>query len=129
MPTPQFPTPPKAAFPAEPAGPPYLYLVDVPQEFFGTTKEFKDGGANYALPNSSGVIRFDFTYNGLTQAMVAPLDTHYNAVHGIAEGFQFRHPRTGVLYNDVHYEVYEYPGHEWLHVQSRHIILIKRPTG
>lgn len=126
----QFPTPPNTSFPLEPVGPTYLTLQDIVPKFHSASmKEFKDGGASYGLPNANSVLRWSFLYDGLTLAEVTPLDAHYVSAKDIFEGFLFRHPRTDVLYNDVHYETYEYSGHTQLDIQQRRIVLVKRPTG
>jgi len=132
MPPAQYPTPFKAAFPSEPAGPMYVKLLDLAIEYPGAVvKLFKDGGASIGLSNANGVLRFEFTYDGLTLAEAATLDGHVASAIFEFYGFQFRHPRTGTLYNDVHYEIYEpdHPVPNGMSQQSRHIILIKRPTG
>jgi len=124
----QYPTPFVAAHPSEPAGPPILILQRLPTEFPGSTERvFKDGGATYAVANTSGVIRWDLSYDGLWASEVAALDTHHDLAFGSGEGFDFRDPRTGVLYNNVHYESYEYPQHTQYDIQARHVVLIKRP--
>lgn len=132
MPPSQFPTPFNASFPLEPSGPIISKLLDLPIEYPATViKEFKDGGVSIGLSNVNGVIRIELTYDGLFESEAAVLDNHVESAKFQFYGFTFRHPRTGVLYNDVHYETFErdHPVPFGRNRQSRHIILIKRPTG
>lgn len=129
----QYPTRPNVLHPGEPQGPPHLVLIDhVPQWPSTVVKEFKDGGASIGLSNSNAVYRWEFQYDGLSmdESLLAMLDAHYAAAEGQFGGFTFRHPRTNVLYQDVHYELYEEsPTHSSVGAIARHVILIKRPTG
>lgn len=130
MPVAQYPTPTVVAPDVNEIGPWIAVFQDLPIEYRGATvKEFKDGGASYGLANANGVLRFLIGYQGLFPVEVAILDAHYNSANGLFGGFNFRHPRTNVLYTDVHYESYEYPQHSKIYMQERNVILIKRPTG
>lgn len=130
MPVSQYPTPFNAAHPAEPAGPIVAVVQSIPPDYRGTiVKEFKDGGANIGMSTENATLRFLLFYHGLFAAEVETLDNHWVEALGIAEGFNFRHPRTDILYTDVHYESFEYPEHRKIYMQQRRIILIKRPTG
>lgn len=100
-----YPTPPNSLHVGETTGPPYLKLLDHPPDYpSNTMHEFKDGGASYGAANTNAVLRFEFEYDGLTSAQAAVLDAHVASAKGILTGFTFRHPRTDVLYSDVHYE-------------------------
>lgn len=130
MPVSQYPTKPNAGFPLEPAGPQHLILQDIPPVFAGSSiKEMKDGGGTYSIATPNYILQWEFLYGGQEPAQIAPLDAHWLEAHGIADGFNFRHPRTNVLYTDVHYQVFEYPQHDKLKAQARRIVLIKRPVG
>ncbi len=126
MPVSQYPTRPHASYPAEPAGPPHAKLQDLPPQYFVVVKEFKDGGANLGLVNSNSVLRWEFTHTNLTDAQGAVLDAHFVEAQGPFGGFNFRHPRTLVLYTNVRYESYE-KDHSKTWNQSRKTILVKRP--
>lgn len=127
----QYPTPAKATHPSEPAGPQYLKLQALAPEYPGiTVHEFKDGGANYGASSVNPVLRWDFLYDGLGLVDAAVLDSHFASADGILFGFAFRDPQTDTLYSDVHYETFERDhGQPGTWIQSRHIVLIKRPTG
>ena len=126
MPVSQYPTRAHPTYPAEPAGPLHLKLNDLAPQYFVVVKEFKDGGANLGLVNSNSVLRWEFTYDGLTNAEGAVLDAHYVEAQGTFGGFNFRHPRTLVLYSNVRYESYE-ADHSKIWSQSRRTVLVKRP--
>lgn len=126
----QYPTRPDPAHSGEPAGPKHIKLIDVPPEYTGqSVRIFKDGGASIGLNNPNPVLRWDFTYEGLFVSEAAMLDAHRAEAQDQTGGFNFRHPRTHVLYTDCHYETYEIPNNEKYFMQDRHIVLIKRPTG
>jgi hypothetical protein len=73
------------------------------------------------------VYLFTLTYGGLTAAEAAILDAHFAEVHGVFTGFVFRHPRTGVVYSDVHYLSFEVD-HAKIWNHGRVTTLIKRPA-
>lgn len=128
MPVSQFPTKFNSDYPLEPDGPIHLILQDVKPELPALfVKQMKGGGASYSLQSSRLVLRWDITYSGLTRDQVQPLDDHYLEAQDQFGAFDFRHQRTGILYSNVHYELYDYPPHEHVDCQSRHIVLIKRP--
>jgi hypothetical protein len=130
MPVSQFPTPLDPANPSEPDGPIYLLLQDYAPEYPSVIVHiFKDGGASYGLPNPFALFRWELFYDGHTAAAIETLDNHWVEAQGLFGGFNFRHPRTGTLYSDVHYESYERSSHTKFDIQSRRIVLIKRPTG
>ena len=70
----------------------------------------------------------DRSYDGLLDSDAATLDNHNGAAFNTFLGFDFRHPRTNVLYNDVHYETYERDHIRIHNVNSRKIVLVKRPV-
>lgn len=130
MPVSQYPTPFDAAYPTEPSGPIISIFQDLPVEYRGTIiKEFKDGGANFGESTANPTLRWLIKHVGLYVAETAVLDAHWIEARGLFSGFSFRHPRTDVLYSDVHYESYNYPEHRKIYMQERTTILIKRPTG
>jgi hypothetical protein len=117
-----------AVWDTEPLGPPYLKFLDQAPVYASTVvKEFKDGGAAIGLPNLTPVYLFTLTYGGLFAAEAAQLDTHYAQAHGVFEGFVFRHPRTGVVWSDVHYLSFEVD-HAKIWNNGRITTLIKRPA-
>lgn len=129
MPVPQFPTRYHPDYPSDPIGPPHLILIDVPPEYPAlTVKPMKGGGATYGLQSNKVILRWDFSYNGLLPEDVAILDDHRMQAQDQFGAFDFRHPRTGYKYTNVHYESFENPGHQNLKIQSRHIVLVCRVT-
>ena len=123
----QFPTRPNPSFPTEPAGPPHVKLRDLPLEYPVTVKTMKDGGATYGMPNPYAIRRWELTYQGLTAAEAATLVSHFDDAQGPYEGFDFRHPRTDVLYTDCHYDSFE-RDHEKVWINSFTIVIVKRPA-
>lgn len=127
MPVSQYPTRFDPAHSGEASGPDHLILIDVPPEYPALTmKLFKDGGAVYSLPSTNVVERWDLNYDGLSEEDAAILDNHRIEAMDQFESFSFRHPRTGILYTNVHYETYENPGHQIITCQSRHVVLVRR---
>lgn len=132
----QYPTPYNPSHTGEPAGPGPggsslcgYKLQRLKDEYPSiVVKEMDAGNASYGATNVSPVMRWQFTYTGLTAAQAAVLDAHYAAAFERFLGFQFRDPRTGTLYTDVHYDAYEYPAHEQYNNQTRIVTLIKRPV-
>jgi len=96
--------------------------------FSTNVHEFKDLGRSYGRTNTEKALRWEFTYDGLDETQAAILDSHYASASGIFEGFQFRHPRTDVLYSDVHYESYDEPTHVKRDTNARKLVLIKSPV-
>lgn len=128
MPVSQFPTRYNPDYPDDPVSLTHLILVDHPPEWpAASIKTFKDGGATYSLQNTNYVLRWELSYDALTREDAEVLDNHYLEAQSIFGSFSFRHPRRGVLFTNVHYESFEYPAHEHVDCQSRHIVLIKRP--
>jgi lysophospholipase L1-like esterase len=126
----QFPTPYNSDFPDEPAGPPYLNLLDMSPEYPSlAVKLMKGGGAVYSLPSSKIVLPWDFTYGGLTEAQAKVLDDYRAETQDAFESFDFRHPRSGIMYHGCHMRLFEDPGHEKIWSQSRHIVIEKRSAS
>lgn len=92
------------------------------------TKEFKDGGAALGLPVTTPMLRWIILYDGLYDSEAYMIDSHYLSANGMYDGFTFRHPRTGVLYSDVHYEKFTVD-HRKTWIQRREVTLLKRPPA
>lgn len=132
----QYPTPYSAAHSSEPDGPgpggtsPCGYILQRLPDEYGSVivKEMTDKGATYGADTTNIVMRWQFTYTGLSAAQAAVLDGHRAAALDKLLGFNFRDPRTGTLYSNVHYDDYQYPAHVSYQSQSRIVTLIKRPA-
>lgn len=132
----QYPTPLNSAHLTEPDGPGPggtslcgFKLERLVNEYPSViVKLMVDGGATYGADSATAVARWRLTYTGMTAAQAAVLDAHHDSARHNLLGFDFRDPRTGTLYSDVHYESYEYPGHTLYSVQSRVVTLAKRPA-
>lgn len=116
----------------EPNGPLINKFRDLKPEWPGLLiKPMKDGGANYNNPNPTPILRWELTYKKVSPAgsdSLAMIDAHFLDAQSFFEGFSFRHPKTLVLYNDVHYEVFDDPDHSnRVTQQVRKLTLIKRP--
>lgn len=110
-------------------GPKINIFVEMPEEFAGDETIYEDLGADYNEPVPTYVRRFKLIYNNKRRDEVAVLDAHYRSAHFKNYGFQFTHPKTGEIIQDVHYEIYERPDHTKDYEQERIIVLIKRPVG
>lgn len=129
----QYPLPLKAAHPAEPIGPRWKVYYEMEPDYSVTASPvFGDGGRDTNLNADVKVRRWLFDYDTLTEAEGIILDAHaeearYNSEVGSAYGFNYRDWRTDVLHSAVHYERFERVGHSRLWLQSRRVILCKRP--
>ena len=128
MSTNQYPTNSIVAPDDNVLGPQINKLLDLVPQYSTSFHEFKDLGRSYGLSNTSSSLRWELTYEGLDSTQAGVLDTHYASVKGIYTGFQFRHPRTGTLYTDVHYAEEMEVDHEKTWIQSRKVILTKTPV-
>lgn len=127
----QYPTP-------DIGGPPIAIFQQLPDEATGLlVRTFKDGGNSVAAESLAVELRWDLLYQDgvgyLTPTEAAMLDSHVrSSVFSAKEsfslyGFNFRDPRSHILYTDVHYEVFEYPQHKKIKYTARHVVLVKRP--
>ena len=95
--------------------------------------KYEDGGKDYNTSADTPPQRWTLEYDGLTEAQAKVLDDHYASALGTVLGFSFTEPRnvpwttTGSTYTDVHYENYT-KNHTQVGIQSREIVLIKRPS-
>lgn len=137
----QYPTPRSSSHSSEPDGPGIASisptgtnicgynLQQLPNEYASViVKPMVDNGATYGADSGSAVLRWKFTYTGLSATQAAVLDTHFASAKNQLLGFAFRDPRTDTMYSDVHYESYEYPPHTFYQSQSRIVTLVKRPA-
>jgi hypothetical protein len=105
-------------------------LQDLPLDYAGAHfGEMADGAGPYGLSTPNFLRRFSLSYEGLTQIKSDEISEHHREVYNEAGGFKFHHPRTNTLYDDVHYESFEYPQHSKLYVQERHLILVVFTAG
>jgi len=125
----QFPTPASVAHPAEPSGPYYLKLLQLPDEYAGiVVKVMVDGGATYGGDTTNVIRRWRLEYNGLTSTQLGVLTAHFTEALGILLGFNFRDPRSDTLFTDVHYEGEIQIDHTKTRSNSCNLTLIKRPV-
>jgi hypothetical protein len=127
---------PAVVWSQEPNGPRFNRFRDLKPEYPSTVvKVMKSGSANYSTPEPTPILRWEMSYaNKRLDAdrgpawNILPLDAHNAEALDVALGFAFRHPRTGVLYNDVHYETYDTDQEQRVIRQIRRVVLIKRPS-
>lgn len=120
----------------EPNGPRINRFRSLKSEYASTVvKVMKSGGANYSQPEPNPILRWELTYTNKRADSdrgpawnILPLDAHNDEALDVARGFTFRHPKTGVLYNDVHYESFDTDQDNKTWRQSRRVVLIKRPS-
>lgn len=107
-------------------GPQYTAFVDLPPTFqIEQSEAYKDGSYDYGLSSDVPVLRWRAEYNeNLREGEAQILDSHYNEAGGATGGFTMTHPRTGVIYRNVHYESFENPGHEHVDNQTRTVGLM-----
>lgn len=97
-------------------------------------KKMKDGGANTTMSNLTPEYRWELLYKKVSKPssdqLVAMLDAHFQEALSFALGFNFRHPKTGVMWADVHYEEFDRPDHgKRVEQQMRRVVLVKWPAG
>jgi hypothetical protein len=130
MPVSNFPTRANTTYPSEPQSQQHLKLDDDVPEYAVVTKQFKDKGVNKGLLSVNTVQKWIFKYDGLSDAEAAVFDAHYAEAQGEFAAFNFRHPRSLVLYSSVFYESYV-KGHtkvgSVIGCHSREITLVKYP--
>lgn len=92
------------------AGPRIGRLLRQPIEYAVTQTLFEDGGCDVNV-SPCGMLRWQLEYEGLSQADVATLRTHYNDARGTVESFQFYDRQTGLTHS-VQYRSFEIGKHE-----------------
>ena len=118
---PQYPTPAIG-------GPGWTAFYDLEPIYPTLVQPFQSGGADYNLDDDGIILRWYFTYQFLLEIEADMLDSHYRKAKGQTFDFDFRHPRTGVLYHNVRYDdgfKVEDRQHKWL--LNRTVYLIQRP--
>jgi len=135
MPTgPQYPTPRYSSdLTTEPDGPIINKFRTLELRWPTTvTKRMKDGGGNVAISNTDPERRWELVYTKISQASSNELvlvDQHFEACYGFVLDFIFRHPKTGVVYPGVRYEVFDPPDHgKRVWQQSRKVTLVQWPA-
>lgn len=83
-------------------GPYIARLIDQPIQFDSVTYEFEDGTATVNV-QPAGLRQWVLEYEGLTEAELAQLTNHYNAMRGRSATFSFYHRRDNVTYAQVRY--------------------------
>lgn len=93
------------------------------------THVYDDGGASYLSRNDTAPIIFLFEYGGhLLSEEAAILDNHRADAHGPFYGFELTDPRTGEVFQDVHYLEWS-EDHRIIQITNERIVrLIKRPV-
>jgi len=92
------------------AGPYALKLMDQPTEYQVTRYEYEDGGADVNV-QPCGLRSWVLEYDGLTEAEITTLRTHYNDARGMVEEFNFYHRRDATLYPNVKYKEFKIGRH------------------
>lgn len=95
------------------------------------THEYDDGGASYVIRNDTAPIIFLFEYAGhLLSEESDILDDHRAEAFGPAFGFELTDPRTGEVFQDVHYAPDGWEeDHRIIQTLNERIVrLIKRPA-
>jgi hypothetical protein len=138
MPTaPQYPTPRfdhnDPTMSGEPDGPIITRFRTLEPRWPATvTKRMKDGGGNVSISNTDPELRWELVYVKVSQAssnILAMLDQHFAACYGFVLDFEFRHPKTGVIYQGVRYETFDPPDHgKRVWQQSRKVTLVQWPA-
>lgn len=116
----QYPTP-------DIGGPGYNKFIVQKPEFQTLMQPFEDGGADYNLAGDEPILRWFFYYGYLSETEAAILDTHNLAACDTTFSFDFRDPRTNVLYNGCHYEQFDIGDREYKWLSNRTITIVKRP--
>lgn len=112
-----------------------LEFTAIPEKFSGGTTRYDDGGADAALQHGGNGVRvWQFVYDGLTRAQIAPVDAHFALSKWMedegmsAQTFNFRE-RSDVgttLYSGVRYTKFEV-SHSKVDIQRRVVELTKFP--
>lgn len=84
---------------------------------------YKDKSTDRWLQAETRVRLFIFEYSVIPLIESAILDDHNDSAFDGTYGFDFYHPRTGVVYENTHYEKYERPAHEKYWIQRRMVTL------
>lgn len=115
------------------SNPPPLVTYELPERFQVDSIQYDDGGRDVKLQNGgNGVKTWVLTYDGLTEAWAAILDSHMLAAKLPDDGpsgnsFNFRDPKTTTLYSGVRYLSYTRGAHQRKWSQARQITLVKYP--
>lgn len=94
------------------------------------THEYEDGGASFVIRSDTAPIIFLFEYAGyLLEDEAVILDNHRADAYGPAFGFELTDPRSGQVWQDVHYAPDEWEeDHDIIQTLNTRIVrLIKRP--
>lgn len=106
------------------AGPTIAKLTTSPIDFEVDFIPYEDGGADVNV-TPCGEQRFTLEYEGLSEAEIVTLRTHYNLAKGKRNNFSFYHREDDETYTGVEYERFDIGEHPKAWSQPLTVVLVR----